>query len=407
MVGLLPGPAGAPREEQGTTLAAAFARAVAVDPSRVAEAAASLHRPVHDEDGLADLLNRAVAAAVRWLPDVDFAGITVQLGRDPVTAASTDPVVLAVDELQLELGDGPCLTAMRTGQIVSADAITAVGRWPELAARARPHGVASFLASPLVVEGAGRGSINLYSRLAGGFDGTEADLLAVLSSYVSRGLADFAVLRSAQVQVEQMRQAMAGRAPIEQAKGILMAVHQITADAAFELLRIQSQNTNTKLHDVAAAFVAAQTRQPLGPHAETPAVGPAATGSPDFQSAFDHAPVGLAIADVQVTLLIVNAALARLLGATPSSLSGTSLFDVVHPADRVDAEAACAELREGAEVSSAIGVRLREAGGGWIPVTVSTTKVLAADGSPAHLVVSVVDLRSSDALRGDQRVQRG
>lgn len=172
---------------------------------------------------------------------------------------------------------------------MSVDEAAAAARWPELTARAGQHGVASFLASPLLVEGSGRGSIDLYSMFGSSFDGAEADLLAVLASYVSRGLADFAALPSVQVQVqvqvEHMLLAMVGRAPIEQAKGILMAVQQITADAAFELLRIQSQDTKTKLRDVAAVFVAAQTRQPLGPDAETPAV---ADGSADFPVRLRH-----------------------------------------------------------------------------------------------------------------------
>jgi AmiR/NasT family two-component response regulator len=45
------------------------------------------------------------------------------------------------------------------------------------------------------------------------------------------------------------------RALIEQAKGILMARHAITADKAFELLREHSQHNGNKLADVAAAVV--------------------------------------------------------------------------------------------------------------------------------------------------------
>ena len=47
-------------------------------------------------------------------------------------------------------------------------------------------------------------------------------------------------------------QAAKHRAAIEQAKGIIMATYRIDADAAFELLRRHSQNTNTKVHDLAA-----------------------------------------------------------------------------------------------------------------------------------------------------------
>ena len=45
------------------------------------------------------------------------------------------------------------------------------------------------------------------------------------------------------------------RAVIEQAKGILMARHSITADKAFELLRAHSQTHGRKLVDVAEAVV--------------------------------------------------------------------------------------------------------------------------------------------------------
>jgi AmiR/NasT family two-component response regulator len=41
------------------------------------------------------------------------------------------------------------------------------------------------------------------------------------------------------------------RAPIEQAKGVLMYVYQIDADAAFDLLRWRSQETNVKLRALA------------------------------------------------------------------------------------------------------------------------------------------------------------
>ena len=45
------------------------------------------------------------------------------------------------------------------------------------------------------------------------------------------------------------------RALIEQAKGILMASHGVTADRAFELLRDHSQHTGHKLADVAASII--------------------------------------------------------------------------------------------------------------------------------------------------------
>ena len=46
------------------------------------------------------------------------------------------------------------------------------------------------------------------------------------------------------------------RAIIEQAKGMLMAVYDVSAEAAFSVLKWRSQELNVKLHDVAAKVVA-------------------------------------------------------------------------------------------------------------------------------------------------------
>jgi PAS domain S-box-containing protein len=46
------------------------------------------------------------------------------------------------------------------------------------------------------------------------------------------------------------------RAIIEQAKGMLMAVYDVSAEAAFSILKWRSQELNVKLHDVAAKLVA-------------------------------------------------------------------------------------------------------------------------------------------------------
>jgi hypothetical protein len=60
-------------------------------------------------------------------------------------------------------------------------------------------------------------------------------------------------------EVEQMRRAMASRAPIEQAKGVLMRDRECTAEQAFAELVQLSQHSNRKLVDVAAAVLGTTT----------------------------------------------------------------------------------------------------------------------------------------------------
>ncbi|MER7718669.1 ANTAR domain-containing protein [Streptomyces flaveolus] len=59
-----------------------------------------------------------------------------------------------------------------------------------------------------------------------------------------------------QEEVEQLRQAIASRPVIDQARGVLMALHACTPDEAWHILREASQLSNTKLRTVAAAVTA-------------------------------------------------------------------------------------------------------------------------------------------------------
>jgi AmiR/NasT family two-component response regulator len=65
----------------------------------------------------------------------------------------------------------------------------------------------------------------------------------------------------------QLEQAMASRAVIEQAKGVIMAMRGITEDEAFEVLRRSSQDRNVKVRALAQQVVreiVEQRREPSG-----------------------------------------------------------------------------------------------------------------------------------------------
>ena len=56
---------------------------------------------------------------------------------------------------------------------------------------------------------------------------------------------------------------MENRAAIEQAKGIIMGTMRVGPDAAFDILRQQSQIENRKLRDIAIELV--ERQQPQAP----------------------------------------------------------------------------------------------------------------------------------------------
>ena len=386
-------PPSTPRNREAE-LAAAFSRVLDRYPPQVAETIASLHRPVTDEDGLTDLLHRAAATAVQWIPDVDWAGVTIQIGGPAITAAGTDPRVQAVDAVAYELNDGPCLRAIRTGSQVAYSSAQIRASWPALAARASAEGVQSFLSTPLFDGAVPRGSLNLYSGSDSGFASFEADFLLVLCEYVGHGLGDFTAARGAREQNRQLREAIVSRAPIDQAKGILMAVHQISSDAAFDMLRLQSQHTNVKLRDVAAQFVATHAHQPVFDSKNT------RDALTDFHTAFDHSPVGIALTDLTGHVLLANPALTHLVtGADPGADQvQTSVLDHVHSDDAVATKEALSELVEGAADGDdnlvRIPVRMVDGDGRTVHTLLAASVVQTAAAEADQLVVTVDDIEA-------------
>ncbi|AQS69741.1 ANTAR domain-containing protein [Streptomyces pactum] len=81
-----------------------------------------------------------------------------------------------------------------------------------------------------------------------------------------------------QEEVEQLRQAIASRPVIDQARGVLMALHACTSEEAWHILREASQLSNTKLRTVAAAVTASAGSDGPPPPAEVRAALRTAVG---------------------------------------------------------------------------------------------------------------------------------
>jgi len=241
--------------EQAADLVIAAADEDKLTPAKLGQLLVSVGRTVSDEDDLLTLLQRVVEIAHDAIDGADSTSLTIDLGGRTYTAVHTDDRTLRVDSEQYDAGDGPCLEASRTGTVVLVNADDPEDRWPRFTAAAREEEILSFLAAPLITGEQSLGSFNLYGRARSAFDTLDAEILELLTTTVSRTLGDFARFKSARDVADSIQRALQTRAPIEQAKGILMALHGVDADEAFDLLRRESQATNTRLHTVATELV--------------------------------------------------------------------------------------------------------------------------------------------------------
>ena len=92
---------------------------------------AELARDLDGTRGTADTAEHAVQAALETLPSCAGAGLTL-LHRDGTleTVAATNDAVLKGDRLQYELGEGPCVQAIRDDAVVHSADLAADDRWP-------------------------------------------------------------------------------------------------------------------------------------------------------------------------------------------------------------------------------------------------------------------------------------
>ncbi|MEV8378826.1 GAF and ANTAR domain-containing protein [Kribbella sp. NPDC056861] len=198
-----------------------------------------------------DTLQGLTAAVVAATPGIDHASISITDKDGKIqTLAPTDDVAVRADELQYELGEGPCLTAVLKEPVVQVDDIRSDPRWPKYGPRvAAEYGIGSQLAFQFHADPHVRGGFNLYSHQPHGI-GVDDHRLAVL----------FANLAAAALgwsrQDETLNEALTTRNTIGQAIGIIVERYQLDPDRAFNFLVRTSQTGNIKLHDVAAGIIA-------------------------------------------------------------------------------------------------------------------------------------------------------
>lgn len=204
-------------------------------------------------DTIAGTLQRIVDLAEATIDGCDGAGIFTITNKIPVTLAASNPMVVVLDEEQIQANEGPCVDAATTRTTFHAIDLTTDLRWARFGPPAVAAGFRSVLAYALSTHQAS--ALNLYARLPGAFGATgrgQGQLFATLA-----GLAlDSAHDRAAEDdRTANLTQALRTRELIGQAQGILMERERITADQAFAILRRASQHLNVRLREIAENLV--------------------------------------------------------------------------------------------------------------------------------------------------------
>jgi GAF domain-containing protein len=212
---------------------------------RMAELARASAAPRSVEEVLAGV----TAAAMELIAGTDTAGVLlIGKGGKFETLAPTSELPYRLDELQMTFSEGPCVEAALDELIVRTEDFRSEERWPRYSAAVVELGVFSALSLKLYTADRTAGALNLFSFKPNAFDAQDETTGVVLAAHAAA-----AILASRQG--EQLESALSTRDRIGQAKGIIMERFGVDDVQAFEMLRRLSQDSNTRLIDVAQRVI--------------------------------------------------------------------------------------------------------------------------------------------------------
>ena len=136
------------------------------------ERLAAIARKLVNEPDMEDTLQRIVELAAAHLDGEVYASVSlVQQRREVQTPASSDERATRADQLQYELGEGPCLDAIWAQDTFQIDDMTTEQRYPDWARRVvEQTGIRSSLSLQLFTNEDSLGALNLYSPQPEAFD---------------------------------------------------------------------------------------------------------------------------------------------------------------------------------------------------------------------------------------------
>ena len=224
------------------------------------EQVAAAAREMQGESDPQQTMDVAVRLAVDQLEGAEHAGVFLRHHGGRIDSpAVTSAVVTRIDELQLEMDQGPCLRAIREHETVYSPDLAIDPRWPAWGSRVLDeHGIRSMLCFQLFTNAYTVGALNLYSSSLDGFDGDDRKHGLALAAHM-------AVAIAASQDLAHVRGAMDARSTIGQALGILMERYYLTSEQAFSALQRVSSLQNRKVRTLADELI--QTREITGlPH---------------------------------------------------------------------------------------------------------------------------------------------
>lgn len=194
---------------------------------------------------------------------VTGAGIMLMSGDIPRgSVCTTDAVSALIEQLQYELGEGPCVDAYHHDHPVSEPNLAqpASTRWPAFTGPAVEAGVRAVFGFPLQVGAVRLGALNLYSDIPGRLTDDQHTDALLLAGIVAHALMLLQAGAPAGTVAAELEANADFQYIVHQASGMVAAQLDVTVGQALIRLRAYAFGNERNLTDVAEAVVRRQLR---------------------------------------------------------------------------------------------------------------------------------------------------
>ncbi len=172
------------------------------------------------------------------------------------TVAATDPLSARLDELQFDLGEGPCWDALGArSPILEPDFRRRThDKWPAFSAAIAHDPVASLFAFPMLVGPLKVGAVDLYAASPMELGDVECRKAAAMAEVVGRRILGSSLTGVAEEYREDTSNPFSRRI-VHQATGMVLAQLGISADDAVLVIQARAFGTGASMMDVARSIL--------------------------------------------------------------------------------------------------------------------------------------------------------
>ena len=193
---------------------------------------------------------------------VTGAGITLMGGDKAGPICVSNERMAALEDLQFTLGEGPCQDAFHDGMPVLVPRLgdDAFARWPAFVTEARDSGIEAVFAFPLLAGQSKVGVLTLYQDFAGNLTVPQDSDSSVLADILAQTILGMQAAAPPGMLPAELDDAVAHRAEVHQASGMVAIQLQIPVAEGLAALRAYAFANERTVAEVSADVVARRVR---------------------------------------------------------------------------------------------------------------------------------------------------